>query len=312
MYNYHTLSENFLQYKRFLGYSYHTDTIVMKEIAQFLTENNVEEITREVTEKYARINLNRHSNTISRNMGVFREFCLYLQLQGINCYQIPKKLYPQNHKNYTPYIFSQQDIKKIYKNLNTPLKNHCYNFYQKTIYPLIIKILYQTGMRIGEVLLLTIKDYNLDEGYFTLKETKNNQERIIALPKSLKEKVDSFINKFAFRFKENPKLFTVSRTTIEKYFSKVLKLSNISRKNNVVLHSLRHTFVVHRIQKHIQDGKNIYNILPILQVHLGHQSLQSLSYYFHMTKDILIDMKVISEEKLQYLIPESFEVKNED
>ena len=44
---------------------------------------------------------NLNSNTIARNMGVFKEFCKYLSLQEINCYQIPNKIYPQNHHNYT-------------------------------------------------------------------------------------------------------------------------------------------------------------------------------------------------------------------
>ena len=110
MQDYHTLSQAFLQQKQFLGYRYKTEGIVLKEIVTFL---NGREITKEVTEEYARMNRNRHSNTIARNMGVLREFCKYLKTQGVPCYQIPKKIYPQNHRNYTPYVFSRQEIKTI-------------------------------------------------------------------------------------------------------------------------------------------------------------------------------------------------------
>ena len=42
MYDYNKLFLDFLQYKRYLGYKYKTDEIVLKEIVQYLTENNIE------------------------------------------------------------------------------------------------------------------------------------------------------------------------------------------------------------------------------------------------------------------------------
>ena len=42
MYDYNKLFLDFLQYKRYLGNKYKTDEIVLKEIVQYLTENNIE------------------------------------------------------------------------------------------------------------------------------------------------------------------------------------------------------------------------------------------------------------------------------
>lgn len=312
MYNYNTLGENFLQYKRFLGYSYKTEEVVIKEIVDYLTFNKIEEITKNVTQNYARNNQNIASNTLARNMGTFREFCIYLKQQGIQCYQIPQKLYPQNHKNYTPYIFSHKEISRIYRNLNIPLQNYHYSYYRQVVYPLIIKILYQTGMRIGEVLKLRIDDYNVEYGCFKLNNTKNDNERIIILSNDLKLELEQFLKKFSLAFRRNTLIFNVSQCVIENYFFNLLNLSNIPRnENSPRLHDLRHTFIVHRIQKYIEDGTDLNTILPILQVHVGHQSLNSLSYYFHLTKEILIDIKETSEKELNYLIPSLEESNNE-
>ena len=302
MQDYHTLSQSFLQQKQFLGYRYKTEELVLKEIVTFLGNR---EITKEVTEEYARINRNRHSNTIARNMGVLREFCKYIQTQGIDCYQIPEKIYPQNHKSYTPYIFSHQEIKTIYENLEIALKGYHYSYYQKFSYPLIIKILYQTGMRLGELLSIKKQDYLIEDGCFHLKDTKNDQERLVFLPDTLKQEMNFFIHKFNHQWNMDSKIFSISSSTIENYFYKVLKLSNILRKENSPrVHNLRHTFVVHKIKEYVNEGKDINVMIPILQKHLGHQSLKDLSYYFHLTKDILMDIKQISEEKFNNLIPE--------
>ena len=302
MQDYHTLSQSFLQQKRFLGYSYRTEEIVLKKIVLFL---NGREITKEVTEEYARMNKNLHFNTIARNMGVLREFCKYLKIQGIDCYQIPEKIYPQNHKNYTPYIFNHQEIKNIYQNLELALKGYHYSYYQKLAYPLVIKILYQTGMRLGEVLSIQKRDYLIEEGCFHLRNTKNNQERSVFLPDSLKQEMKFLVYKFNHQWEKAAFIFSVSSSTIEKYFYKVLKLSNISRKENSPrVHDLRHTFVVHRIQEYVNKEKDINVMLPILQKHLGHQSLNALSYYFHLTKEILGEIRMMSEKKFNDLIPE--------
>ena len=302
MQDYHTLSQSFLQQKQFLGYNYKTEEIILKEIVTFLNERD---ITKEVTEEYARMNRNRHSNTIARNMGVLREFCKYLKTQEVPCYQIPKKIYPQNHKNYTPYIFSHSEIKTIYQNLEVALKGYHYSYYQKLAYPLVIKILYQTGMRLGEVLRVQKQDYLIEDGCFHLKNTKNNQERLVFLPDTLKQEMNFFFHKFHYQWEEETFIFSISSSTIEQYFYKVLKLSQIPRRENSPrVHNLRQTFVVHRIEEYVNDGKDINVMLPILQKHLGHQSLKALSYYFHLTKDILGEIRMMSEYEFNDLIPE--------
>lgn len=303
MYNYNTLCHDFLQYKKYLGYKYKTDTIVMNEIKKYLLDNQIETITKEITENYARLNPNLNSSTLARNMGVFREFCKYLKLQGINCYQIPNKLYPKKTQNYIPYIFTREEIKKIFSNLNINDNNYRYTYSSKISYPIIIKILYQTGMRIGEVLNLKIQDYNEEQGFFCIKDTKNEEERLVTLPDKLNEIIMKFHKKFHYNKSSNENFFEAKTGIIEKYFYKVLKFSGIERcENSPRLHDLRHTFVVHSIEKLYNEGKDINAYLPILQTYIGHQSLESLAYYFHLTNNILKEINKISNEKLGYLI----------
>jgi len=302
MYNYHTLINDFLQFKRFLNYKYKTDEIVLKQIENFLIKNNVIIITKEVTEKYARINSNLNSNTIARNMNTFREFCYYLKNQrNIECYQIPKKIYPQNHNDYTPYIFSHNEIKRIYSNLYYVNSNYLYSYYKRNAYPLIIKILYQTGMRIGEVLNLKVKNYNYELGIFTLEETKNTETRNVALPESLNEIINNFIIKFT-KNKEDL-VFKCSQSAVGYYFQNVLRLSNIKiTDKGPTLHSLRHSFITHNIELIIKNKQDFNSFVPILAAQVGHTSLSSLSYYYHITNDILNEVNDISNKELGYLI----------
>ena len=306
MHDYHTLCENFLQQKRASGYKYNTDAIVINEIEKFLIDNNIENITKEIIEQYARINPNRESNTIARNMGVFREFCKYLKTQDIECYQIPDKLYPQHH-NYKAHIFSKEEIQNIIENSYIVSKSGHYSYKREQTIPLIFKTLYQTGARISEILNLKVEDYIVDEGCFYLKDTKNNQERLIYLSDSLNEEILKYYQKFHYSKEEY--FFQLIKgkvgiSTMERNFYKILKLSGITRtEKGPRIHDLRHTFIVHTFEKLIKENKDINAFLPILQVHLGHNSLKSLEYYYQTTKVIYDTYNKLSEEKFGYLIP---------
>ena len=166
----------------------------------------------------------------------------------------------------------------------------------------MIKILYQTGMRIGEVLNLTIEDYK--GGYFHLIDAKNDEERFVVLSDRLNELIKNYIHKFNYKFMDNNKLFQTRESTILKYFNKVLKLSNITKTDKGPrLHDLRHTFVVHIIEKWIKEKSDVDVLLPILQTHMGHKSLEALSYYFHLNHDLRHVVNKVSEETMGYLIP---------
>lgn len=303
MHNYDTLIKDFVQYKKILGYKYETEFVVLNRIKKYLIKNNINNITRETTENYARINPNLSINTISRDMRVFREFCNYLKTQkDIDCYQIPKNIYTNNN-NFRPYIFSHAEIKTLYSNLNIIYNNFNYEYYAQNALPLIIKILYQTGMRISEVLNLKLEDYDFELSIFNLKFTKNSYDRIVAIPETLNNEISKYYNKFYYN-KTKELLFNLKYGVVNNYFKKVLKNSNIyCCDKGPRIHDLRHTYIVHNIEKLINDNENLNAFLPILQAQVGHQSLESLSYYFHITNDILNIVNKTSEEQLGYLIP---------
>ena len=314
MNNWQEHGENFIKQKQFLGYKYKTDTVVVKSIITFLNENNVKTITKEIIEKYSKINVNLKYNTIARNMGVFREFNKYLKTQNIDCYQIPLKLYPQKH-NYIPYIYSKDEIKSLIAASYEVAKTLPYSYKREQTIPLIFKILYQTGMRIGEVLNLKVKDYLKDDECFYLKDTKNGQERLIYLPKSLNNEILKYHSKF--HFKDNDDYFfkitngKINEKTIINYFNKMLKSININKTIKHRVHNLRYCFIIHYLEKMLLEGKDVNAILPILRVHVGHQSLKALEYYFKITKNIINEIGKISEQKLGILIPDIKEKEDE-
>ena len=77
------------------------------------------------------------------------------------------------------------------------------------------------------------------------------------------------------------------------------------------MHCLRHTFIVHKIEEWINEGKDLDTMLKILQVYVGHESITSLEYYFQITKVMIENIQQISDKKLSYIIPNIGDDENE-
>ena len=53
------------------------------------------------------------------------------------------------------------------------------------------------------------------------------------------------------------------------------------------LHSLRHSFAVHRVTAWYREGADVQRLLPVLSTYLGHARLSDTQVYLSMTPELL-------------------------
>lgn len=56
------------------------------------------------------------------------------------------------------------------------------------------------------------------------------------------------------------------------------------------VHDLRHTFAVHSLMHQVKNGADIYCMLPILAVFLGHKKLSDTEIYVRLTQEMYPDI----------------------
>lgn len=101
------------------------------------------------------------ASTIYEKCCIMGQFCRYLIKLGIPCHmpvysRKPKKL-------YVPYIFSEKEIGQIFLAAdNLKAENRLFTSVLFSI-PAILRLLYSTGMRIGEALNLNNKDVDMSD-----------------------------------------------------------------------------------------------------------------------------------------------------
>ena len=143
---------------------------------------------------------------------------------------------------------------------------------------LIIKLLYETGMRVGELTALTIGDVDLESGEITIQQAKRHEEgRKVPLINSwtksmLHDYIGTRKNRRDSLFVSN-KRSPLSRRQVERLISKYGEAIGLD-KDKRHPHVLRHTHAVYALKSGID--------LRTLQQNLGHSSIEVTAIYLTM------------------------------
>lgn len=96
---------------------------------------------------------------------------------------------PRRRENI-PVVLSTDEIKRIFRHIDSK-------------YLLIFKLLYGTGMRIGECLALRYGDLDFDKGTITIKSGKGFKDRTTLLPEQLKDELKAQLEVVKEQFKKD-------------------------------------------------------------------------------------------------------------
>ena len=72
----------------------------------------------------------------------------------------------------------------------------------------------------------------------------------------------------------------------------------------VRVYDLRHRFASATLCRWLDEGKNLYNMLPYLRTYMGHSNLSQTAYYIHILPENLLKSCSIDWSKLDNIIPE--------
>ena len=154
-----------------------------------------------------------------------------------------------------------------------------------TRYYLIFEILFWTGCRIGELLALSLSDFDMSGNLLHINKTYNrirkrdvidtpkteNSVRTIDIPNFLKEEVQEYAKKH-YGFPENQRLFPIVARTLQKRLKKYEALTGVKP---IRVHDIRHSHVAYLIYQGVEP--------LIIKERLGHKDIQmTLNTYGHL------------------------------
>lgn len=254
------------------------------------------------------------ASTIYEKCCIMGQFCRYLIKLGIPCHmpvysRKPKKL-------YVPYIFSEKEIGQIFLAAdNLKAENRLYTSVLFSI-PAILRLLYSTGMRIGEALNLNNKDVDMSDKVIYIRHPKNKMERKLPVIGSLHCVLLQYIenrSKLPLQcvgLPDKPFFISLNGTRIRKdavlrWFIRILQICGIQYMpgKGPRVHDLRHTFAVHALEWASRNGVDLYNTLPVISVALGHKCVTDTEHYVRITRQIYPDLTAMTSAISEHIFP---------
>ncbi|SFD18516.1 tyrosine-type recombinase/integrase [Ruminococcus albus] len=239
-----------------------------------------------------------------------RQFCSFVALLGVDAVDVPRKYMRTVKSEFRPYIFSDTELQRLVNAADTLPTARRSNTH-KLVYPVLVRILIGTGMRIGETLALTRDDVDPLNGIIHVINGKNGVSRYIPVSESLKKIIWDYAKNIDMAYGNKP-FFTSSYTgghltydAMKYMFPKMFKVAGICTASGKTpnIHSIRHTFCTRSLEKMLKSGMDIYTAIPILAAYVGHVNYLDTEKYIHFTEQ---DHEYLlqKESSLRSLFPE--------
>jgi integrase len=287
------LCRKFIQYKKSLGYHYgRRQCYSIKSMNDYLSANadHAKSLSKELVEGFIAKKRGESTSSQQKRLFVIRQFAIFMSSLGYEAYQLPLGIV-KSEKEFTPYIYSRKEIAAIIKAVDQ-LKWTYKSPHYTLVYPMILRLLFGCGLRIGEALALTLEDVDIDEGVFIVKQSKFNNNRLVPMSKSLLQYTRKYYTKMNFNshrqgyfFPSNRKNEPYSQATIYHRFRKILKVAGIKHGGRGIgprLHDARHTYAIYALEQMVQQGMDVYCALPILSEYMGHRTVESTEKYLRL------------------------------
>jgi integrase/recombinase XerD len=254
-------------------------------------------------------------NTVGGHIHYIRQLLSFLTDNGYHCF-IPKTIAVKD--TYVPYLYTDQDIENIFKIADSFTAPHAVKN-KRIAYemPLLLRLLFCCGMRVGEAINIKVGDIDFERKLFILRVTKKYKQRLVPFGIELSEILYLYCiamgilnDSAAYLFPENDIYTHISANSVGNYYRSIRKkagINNLHQSKNgrgACLHCFRHTFAVRSFDKNERRGISQRESVPFLSTYLGHDSLYETEKYLKYSGDYFEDTLIKFESFAGDLFPE--------
>jgi len=264
---------------------------------------------------------NVHPSTKNKKLTSIRRFASYLSTLGIET-SLPEM--PHLTSDFTPYVFTADEMTRIFEVADDLILTSP-NSRRAAEFPVLLRILYGCGFRLGEALSLTWDDIDLSIGVITIKAAKNQKQRIVPMSEELTRILKLYRAAPYFEVQECKMLFKTndgqprSVGTYWSVFDRILHELGIKNPQTYkhgsrgpCIHSLRHTFTLNSLLKAEAEGRGFMETVPFLSTYLGHAGLMETDKYLKARHELYTESHKVMEDYTRDVFPDVYSVFPEE
>jgi integrase len=286
----------------------------LSDLDSFLCEENIAEkgfdadLIARFLDTFIRVKL----QTKRAKLGHIRKFSAYLSSLGITT-SIPEL--PKVVNNFEPYVFTSDEIADIFE-FSDDLAAVKPKSKIAAEMPLLLRILYGCGLRLGEATSLTWDDIDFDKEVITVRIAKNQKQRLVPMCGELTRILSLYRISLFFSSNEHGYIFSqvhgaaASPRSYWRTFNDILCELGIKNPQTAkygergpCIHSLRHTFAVNSFLNLENKGYLFQEAMPFLSTYLGHERLTETDKYLKARHELYTDSHAVIEDYTAAVFP---------
>ena len=287
---------DYIAEKRALGFLYNGKAYQMYRFDQYWFSEGFNDvyITFEKVSKWVCAFPNESKSSQEERINAVRSLAIYLILHGIQC-DVPLTKVGKDHP--VIHLLDCTELHQFFEAADSyaPHSINLADYRMADEYPIMFRLCYCCGMRNGEVCSLKTADVDFEKGIISIRDGKNKKDRLVYMPDDLRVLISAYYTalKACLGFApvwlfpgRNPDK-NIPNTSIDRKFREFWNKTESSTHcdRTPTPHSLRHGFVVNRLNSWILSGVDVNVMFIYLSRYLGHNDPDESFYYYHLVND---------------------------
>lgn len=282
----------YIVYKQALGRRYETQRERLVQLDRFLAKRADSDLTAESFSAWCSSTEHLTPGGRRMHMLLVRQFCLYRRRNEPQCFVPDSSQFPRQQPRRRPHVFSEDEIGQLLR-----VADALHPWGASPLYPQVARLamvlLYTSGLRRGEIVRLTLGDYDHVEHVLRVRDSKFHKSRLVPLSKDAAAEIERYVEsrcQSGFpRGADAPLLLHRHGSHLTAYSGDGLRvlMRHLFRVADVRtaagglprVHDLRFTFAFHALLRWYRAGADVQARLPALARYMGHASILSTEYY---------------------------------
>lgn len=226
---------------------------------------------------YLKEEKNDNNSSIDRKLSALRGFYKYLANEGVVKTNVFSLVNGPKKEKKLPRYFEYNELEELF---NVPDTETALG--QRDL--LLLELLYATGVRVGELTNIKVKDIDLSSKSILILG-KGNKERIVTYGDYCEEILKRYLSEgyILLNTLNSEYLFLnknggcLTERGVRYILDQIIKQTSINK--NISPHMIRHSFATHLLNEGCE--------LTTVQKLLGHESIKATQIYTHVTTDRL-------------------------
>ena len=275
--------------KQACRYIYEYEAYILESFDLFCIENSYTDgtITRDLVMQWAIQRPTEGKNYRNQPVSFVRQLALYMQSLGKNPY-IPKHFASETVE--VPHILSRAELASFFSVVDAfSPPQFAFRRLVRT-YQVPFRLFYCCGLRLAEGCYLRRSCVDLKNGTIEILQSKGNKDRLVSLSDDVRalcseydEAMQDIIPEREWFFPGRQSQRAIRKTSIDRSFTILWNKTPFAGKvdKKPTVQSLRHTFVVDKMNEWMETGMDTGVMMPYLSRYLGHSSISETQYYYH-------------------------------